>query len=125
MSITSKKPYIIRALHEWISDNKLTPYIAVNATIPETHVPQQYVKNGQIILNIAYDAVNKLNINNHHIIFDATFNAVPFEVFIPMRAVQAIYAAENGQGMIFDEKDEEPPPTAPEPIKKTTLRIVK
>ena len=127
MRITSKKPYIMRALHEWISDNKLTPYIAVNATIPETHVPQQYVKNGQIVLNIAYDAVNRLNINNNHILFDATFNAIPFEVFIPIRAVQAIYAAENGQGMVFDEKDEEeePPPTAPEPIKKATLRIVK
>ena len=128
MSMTSNKPYIMRALYEWITDNKMTPYIAVNATVPKTHVPEQYVKNGQIVLNIAYDAVNMLNIANDRIEFDATFNAVPFEVYIPTRAVQAIYAAENGQGMVFDEEEDggEEPPTEPEPPKgKPTLKIVK
>lgn len=127
--MTSNKPYIMRALYEWITDNKLTPYIAVNATIPKTHVPEQYVKNGQIILNIAYDAVSMLNISNDQIEFDATFNSVPFEIFIPMQAVQAIYASENGQGMVFDEEEtsqppSNEPPTTP-PKGKPSLKIVK
>jgi stringent starvation protein B len=128
MGMTSNKPYIMRALYEWITDNKMTPYIAVNATVPKTHVPEQYVKNGQIVLNIAYDAVNMLNIANDRVEFDATFNSVPFEIYIPNRAVQAIYAAENGQGMVFDEEegDDEPPPAEPTPPKgKPSLKIVK
>lgn len=127
--MNSNKPYIIRALHQWVTDNKATPYIAVNATIPYTHVPEQYVKNGQIILDISYDAVGMLNITNEHIEFDATFNAVPFQVYIPMKAVQAIYASENGQGMVFDEaEDTSPPPKPPTPPPakgKPNLKIVK
>jgi stringent starvation protein B len=129
--MTSNKPYIIRALYEWISDNKLTPYIAVNATIPKTHVPEQYVKNGQIVLNISYDAVSMLNIANDRIEFDATFNSSPFQIFVPIQAVQAIYAAENGQGMVFNPEDEvdNEPPTPPEPSTppkgKPNLKIVK
>jgi stringent starvation protein B len=126
MSMTSNKPYILRALYEWITDNKLTPYIAVNTKIPGTYVPLEYVKNGQIVLNIAYDAVNQLNMTNDRIEFAATFNSIPFEVFVPIRSVQAIYAAENGQGIVFEEETElEPPPKAPEPKGKATLRIVK
>jgi stringent starvation protein B len=126
--MNSNKPYIIRALYEWITDNKLTPYIAVNAAVPRTHVPEQYVKNGQIVLNIAFDAVNMLNISNDQIEFDASFNSVPFQIFIPMQAVQAIYASENGQGMVFNEEENSEPPSTepPNPPKgKPSLKIVK
>jgi stringent starvation protein B len=129
--MTSNKPYIIRALYEWVTDNKLTPYLAVNASIPKTHVPEQYVKNGQIVLNISYDAVSMLNIANDRIEFDATFNSVPFQIYVPIRAVQAIYAAENGQGMVFEEEEQEeaeddtPPEPTPPPKGKPTLKIVK
>lgn len=127
--MNSSKPYIIRALHEWITDNKLTPYVAVDATVPYTAVPQEYVKDGQIILNISYDAAAVLNISNEAIQFDATFNQVKFQVYVPMAAVQAIYAQENGQGMAFEKEDTPPPsepPASPPPRKgKPNLKIVK
>lgn len=127
--MNSSKPYIIRALHEWITDNQLTPYLAVDATVPHTAVPQEYVKDGQIILNLSYDAVAVLNIANDSIQFDATFNQVRFQVYVPMAAVQAIYAQENGQGMAFEKEETPPPsePTSPPPPKKgkPNLKIVK
>lgn len=127
MPMTSNKPYIMRALYEWIVDNKLTPYLAVNASVPYTQVPEQYVKNGQIVLNISYDAVSMLNIANDSITFDATFNSIPFQIYIPIRAVQAIYAAENSQGMVFEPDSDDSAPTEPPPPAKgkPTLKIVK
>lgn len=128
--MTSNKPYIIRALHQWISDNQLTPYIAVNATTPRTYVPTEYVKNGQIVLNISYEAVSMLNIANDRIEFNATFNSLPFEIYIPIEAVKAIYAAENGQGIAFNpEETSDKPPTpsasTPAPQSRPNLKIVK
>ena len=128
--MNSSKPYITRALHEWITDNKLTPYIAVDATVPNTAVPQEHVKDGQIILNISYDAVAVLNIANDRIEFDATFNQVRFQVYVPMAAIQAIYAQENGQGMAFEKEEETSPPSEPSPPPapkkgKPSLKIVK
>jgi stringent starvation protein B len=133
MSMTSSKPYLIRALYEWILDNDLTPYIAVDALSPSVHVPQQYVnKDGQIILNIAPRAVESINLSNDAIAFSARFGGVSTDIFVPCFAVLGIYARENGKGMMF-EKEAEPPPIDPSPPKhggtsqekRPSLRVVK
>jgi stringent starvation protein B len=101
--VTSSKPYLIRALYEWILDNGLTPYIMVNADIPGTKVPRQYVKDGQLILNIGPNSSSHLQMTNDRLEFKASFGGSPFNVLMPIAAVQAIYARENGQGMFFGE----------------------
>ncbi len=114
--MTSKRPYLIRAVYEWILDNSLTPYILVNAEMKHVDVPRDYVNEGRIILNINSTAVHSLQLGNDRIEFGARFNGVAFDIHIPVEAVLAIYAKENGQGMAFtDEKsdsngDEPPPP---------------
>lgn len=134
MSMTSSRPYIIRALYEWIVDNNCTPYILVDAHGPEVEVPQQYVnKEGQIILNIAPSALKDLFIGLEAISFSARFGGVPFDLFIPCAAVLGIYARENGQGMMFEaETNTKPPAPEPTPIgggdksqKRPGLRVVK
>ncbi|HVV67605.1 MAG TPA: ClpXP protease specificity-enhancing factor [Gammaproteobacteria bacterium] len=104
--MTSNKPYLIRAIYEWLSDNDLTPYLAVNTSHAECMVPEEYVKDGQIILNIATQAVHALLMGNDAIEFSARFGGVPRQVYVPIDAVTAIYAKENGQGIAFPE---EPP----------------
>ena len=121
MSMTSSRPYIVRALYEWILDNDCTPHLLVNALDTGVEVPQQYVKNGQIVLNIAPSAIIDLQMNNDSVSFNGRFGGVPMDVFVPMPAVMGIYARENGQGMIFDMEDsspEPPPPEKPTPIEK-------
>lgn len=129
MSMTSSKPYLIRALYEWIVDNQLTPYLAVNAHSPDVQVPQQYVnKDGQIILNLAPRAVELLNMTNDAIAFSARFGGISMDLFIPCYAVIGIYARENGKGMMFEKELEPPPPTKPPsdaPEKRPSLRVVK
>lgn len=117
MAMTSSRPYIIRALYEWILENECTPYLLVNAMDEHVEVPQQFVKNGQIVLNISPVAVMDLLITNDSIHFSGRFSGVPQDIFAPMSAVMGIYARENGQGMIFD-MDEEPTPEPPKPDKK-------
>jgi len=95
------KPYLIRALHEWCSDNGYTPYIIVNAG-PDTRVPRAHVRNGQITLNIGALATQHLMLDNEHITFQARFNGVVEHVFVPTSAVAAIYARETGAGMGFE-----------------------
>ena len=97
---TSTRPYLIRALYEWCSDNGLTPYIAVRAD-DGVQVPQEYVQNGEIVLNISPDATGGLTIGNEFIDFKARFGGVPREIMVPIGRVLAIYARENGQGMAF------------------------
>lgn len=119
MSMTSHRPYIIRALNEWILENDCTPYILVNAYDTGVQVPQDYVKDGQIVLNIAPVAVNMLRISNDAIQFNGRFGGVPTQVHVPIRSVLGIYARENGQGMIFERDDpmpEPPPPSPPSPL---------
>jgi len=116
---TSTRPYLLRALHEWCTDNGLTPYVAVlvDATV---QVPMEYVKDGEIVLNVSYDATSGLVLGNDYIEFKARFAGVPRDILVPVKHVLAIYARENGQGMAFpmpvEEKGEpEPPPEPPSP----------
>ena len=112
MTMTSSRPYIIRALYEWILDNECTPYILVNAGADHVEVPQQYVKNGQIVLNVSPVAVVDLLLSNDAMQFNGRFGGKPMDVYVPMAAIMGIYARENGQGMIFE--NEEPQPPSPE-----------
>ncbi|KJS76347.1 MAG: ClpXP protease specificity-enhancing factor [Serpentinimonas sp.] len=97
----STRPYLIRALHEWCSDNGFTPYmvVAVGATV---RVPREFVHNGQIVLNTSYEATSHLQLGNEMVEFKARFGGVPRDVQVPIDHVLAIYAQENGQGMAFE-----------------------
>ncbi len=101
MSETSTKPYLLRALYEWCTDNGYTPYIAVMVD-DSTRVPMEFVKNGEIVLNISFDATGHLKIDNDYIHFKARFGGISREIVVPVENVSAIYARENGQGMAFD-----------------------
>ncbi|MEW6164504.1 MAG: ClpXP protease specificity-enhancing factor [Pseudomonadota bacterium] len=99
--MTSTKPYFIRALHEWCSDEGLTPYLAVQVT-PRTRVPREFVRDGQIVLNISLDATHQLQMGNDEISFQTRFNGASYPVLVHVADVVAIYAKENGQGMAFE-----------------------
>lgn len=103
--MTSNRPYLIRALYEWIVDNDQTPYLLVNAEIDQVVVPHQFIDDGKIILNIAPQAVQELELGNEWILFSARFSGTQFDIQIPNHAIIAIYAKENGQGMIFPEEE--------------------
>ncbi len=111
--MTSHRPYMIRALHEWILDNNFTPYILVNAFFEAVEVPQDYVKDGQIVLNISPQTIKALNISNAAIEFEGRFGGISTKVYVPIHAIMSIYAKENGQGMMFDSDDPIPEPPAP------------
>lgn len=102
----SSRPYLVRALYEWIIDNQLTPYILVNAEIAGTAVPQEHVEDGKIILNISPNAIHDLYISNQIIEFDASFSNKPQTIRAPIKAILAVYARENGRGMVFDPEEE-------------------
>jgi len=123
------KPYLVRAIHEWCVDNGYTPYIAVDVD-SHTKLPLQFVREGQIVLNISYDATSGLVIDNESIRFKARFGGVSQDIYIPVINVMAIYAKENGHGMAFDVKrgmpDSDPPPdNDPKPPKKDGPPILK
>jgi stringent starvation protein B len=131
MSMTSSRPYVMRALYEWILENDCTPYVLVNAQEEGVDVPAQYVKDGQIVLNISPAAVVDLVIGNDAIYFNGRFGGMPADIYVPMAGVIGIYARENGQGMVF-EGEEAPwpqPPTEPSPPdpgdKRPSLKVVK
>lgn len=114
--MTSNRPYLLRAIYDWITDNNLTPYILVDAAREGVRVPPQVVKNGQVVLNLAMRAVANLDLGNEWISFQARFSGVSHSILIPVNAVLALYAQENGQGMMFPaEEDGDPPPSPPEP----------
>ena len=97
---TATRPYLLRALHEWCTDNGYTPYVVV--VVDETvQVPMEFVKNGEIVLNVSYDATSGMTLGNDYIEFKARFGGVPREIIVPVSRVMAIYARENGQGMSF------------------------
>lgn len=126
--MTSSRPYLIRAIHEWLVDNGLTPQIAVRADVPGVDVPRAYVSDGQVVLNISTTAVQGLALGNEWIEFRARFSGNPYHVRIPVQAVLAVAARENGAGMSFPEEkpDGEPPPEPePESKSKPSLRVVK
>jgi stringent starvation protein B len=97
----SKRPYLIRAMHEWMTDNSHTPHIVVNTSVDGVTVPLEHVKDGKIILNISEAAAHNLKLTNDAVSFRARFSGVAFDVWVPMRSVLGIYARETGQGMIF------------------------
>lgn len=125
--MTSSRPYLVRALYEWITDNGLTPYILVNVEKEGLQVPLEYADNGKLVLNIAPRAVRDLKVSNDAITFSARFGGAARDVMVPVHAVMAIYARENGQGMLFGDRDDDgPPPEGPQGKSgRPTLRVVK
>ena len=132
--LSSKRPYLLRAMHEWMTANGQTPHVVVDAKCPEVAVPHQHVQHGKIILNISYSATTSLELGNDVISFGARFGGTPFVVTVPIEAVLGIYAKESGQGMIFSEdaSEDKPAPLAqdaemPASISpgKPDLRVVK
>lgn len=108
----SSRPYLARALYQWLLDNELTPYIVVDAEQPGVEVPRQFVQNGQIVLNMAPTAVRDLFMENEALGFSARFGGQPMRIMVPISALVAIYARENGVGMVFGH--EPVMPVAPE-----------
>jgi len=143
-TMTSTKPYLIRAIHEWCSDQGLTPYIVV-VVRDNMQLPMEYVKNGEIVLNAGYNATRNLTLGNDYITFSARFNGVSREVVVPVGAVVSIFAKENGEGMGFEyeeapsdvaqpqiqmdspvaDEHPEPEPTPPAGGGRSHLRVVK
>ncbi|MEO3677573.1 ClpXP protease specificity-enhancing factor [Rheinheimera sp. FR7-31] len=137
--MTANRPYLLRAFYDWIVDNNCTPYLVVDATVHGVKVPMQFVQNGQIVLNTAPTAVGNLQLGNDAVTFSARFGGHPFALYIPLNAVLAIYARENGAGTVFTlEEDEDdadlvdmlpdddnPDPEPPKPKKASHLKVVK
>ena len=116
---SSTRPYLLRALHEWCTDNGYTPYVAV--LVDDTvQVPQEYVKNGEIVLNVSYDATSGMKLGNEFIEFKARFAGTAREIIVPVNRVLAIYARENGQGMAFPMPVTNAQPSAESPSKTQT-----
>ena len=133
--MTSNRPYLMRAMYEWILDNELTPHVMIDAEMAGVEVPRQYVEDGKIILNVSPSAVQGFEIDNECLGFSARFAGKPYNIYAPMNAIRAVYAAENNEGMMFDklpesEVDDNPepddtPPKSPAAGKRPTLRVVK
>lgn len=104
--LTSKRPYLVRAIYEWIADNDLTPYLLVDASLDGVAVPDHAVQNDRVVLNMGVQAVDMLQLGNQHITFDARFNGRVENIAVPLEAVLAIYARENGVGMAFSEDND-------------------
>lgn len=100
--MSPRRPYLFRAFYDWILDNELTPHVVVNATRYGVDVPAEYIKDGQIVLNIAPQSVGQFILNNDGIRFSARFGGVPRQIIVPMSAIEAIYARENGAGLGFE-----------------------
>jgi stringent starvation protein B len=111
----SRRPYLLRAMHEWISDSGQTPHVIVDATQNGVEVPAAYVKDGKIVLNLSTTATQRLQLRNDWVEFDARFAGVVHHVRVPVTAVLGVYARETGEGMIFSESESEPPPESPAP----------
>ena len=130
--IPSNKPYLIRALHRWCSDNGFAPFMAVfvDSTV---EVPMEFVKNDEIVLNLSIEACHQLQIENDYISFQARFGGVPRKILVPITHVLAIYARENGQGMSFpfdsssieEQIPEKPEPSETKSAKQSFLKLVK
>ena len=131
--MNSSVPYLIRAINEWILDNGCTPYLIVDATMDDVSVPMEYVKDGQIVLNISPKAVRDLSISSDYVMFSGRFAGVAHEVYAPIVAVMGIIAKENGEGMWFPRDETEPEPPGNEPDREPpeppkgppTLKVVK
>ena len=124
--MTSNRPYLIRAINEWLIDNQLTPHLLVNADAEGVDVPQNFIQDGKIVLNIGPHAVEGLRVTNEEVTFLARFSGVSQLISFPVSAVLAVYARENGRGMMFNE-DENPEPddSGPKPDVRPSLKVVK
>lgn len=105
--MNSSRPYLVRAFFEWILDNDLTPYLVVDTQDENVEVPESYIEDNRIILNISPDSVRDFLISNDSVEFFARFGGVEHSIYAPMQAIQAIYAKENGRGMVFNKEDED------------------
>ena len=123
--MTPLKPYLIRSIYEWIIDNDLTPYLLVDAENSSAILPVQLIEDGKILLNIRPEATDALSLGNEWVEFNARFGGKPMHILVPVIAVLAIYAKENGKGMVFDSEDEETPPPENKPPVKPALRLVR
>jgi stringent starvation protein B len=125
--MTTSRPYLVRAINEWILDNEMTPHLLVDIEGDGVEVPAQQGQNGKIVLNISPAAVDTLNLGNDAISFRARFGGIATEVYVPVDSVLAIYAKENGRGMVFNDDGDEPEPDdGGKPSgKRPTLKIVK
>ena len=116
MKLPSNKPYLLRAIYEWVVDSNATPHVALFAENPDVLVPEQFVEDGKIILNISPTAAEGLLIDNESLSFSARFGGKPFNVYAPIGAILALYASENGEGLSFDlEPFDDTPPEGPSP----------
>ena len=129
--MVSTRPYLIRAIYEWAQDNNLTPHILVDTTDPNVSVPTEFIEDDKIILNIAASAVASLSLGNDYISFNARFAGAAREIFVPISAVRAVYARENGMGVVLPEDPEQEDTTAGAPAaeasvpKPSHLKIIK
>ncbi|WLD57384.1 ClpXP protease specificity-enhancing factor [Salinispirillum sp. LH 10-3-1] len=126
--MTDNKPYLIRAMYEWIEDNQCTPYMVVHTDLPGVRVPVDYVEDGKITLNIAGRSVQDLTLGNDEISFAASFGGVVHYISVPCYAVAAMFARENAQGMMFEvvvPEDGSDPDGPPSPAGKPSLKVVK
>ena len=143
--MNSSRPYLVRALYEWIVDNDCTPHMLVNAEYPSVQIPQGFASDGQIVLNVSPSAVRNLHMDNEAVSFDGRFGGVSHTLYVPTSAILGIYARENGQGMVFDLEpqlmddeeveleedvtpdDDVPPPGGqpPRPSGRPSLKVVK
>jgi stringent starvation protein B len=125
--MTPLKPYLIRSVYEWIVDNDLTPHLLVNADANKGNLPVDFVEDGKIVLNIRPQAVEALSLGNELIEFNARFSGKPMTITASVNAVLAIYAKENGKGLVFDQENndgDDTPPEQPSPS-KPGLRLIK
>ena len=126
MKMRSNRPYLLRAFFDWIVDNDCTPYIVVDAHHPGVEVPQSYVTDGQIVLNVAPRAVSNFILDLEILAFSTRFGGMPIDIQVPVTAVVGIYSQENGQGMVFEHEpsDDLPPtpPSGPKAVKKTSTQ---
>ena len=126
MTTTPQKPYLIRAIYEWLLDNQLTPYLLVNTLYEDVIVPRKYINDNKIVLNIAPEAVQNFHAYNKWISFSARFSGKPMELFIPIAAILAIYGKENNEWMFFTEDNLPPREPSPKgPITRPSLKVVK
>lgn len=106
IEMTSRRPYLLRAFYDWLLDNQLTPHLIVDVMQPRVQVPMEFARDGQIVLNIAPLAVGNLQLGNEEVTFNARFGGIPRNVSVPMAAVMAIYARENGAGTMFEPEEQ-------------------
>jgi stringent starvation protein B len=137
--MNSSRPYLVRALYEWIVDNDCTPHLLVNAEFAGVQVPPGFASDGQIVLNVSPSAVRHLHMDNDAVSFEGRFGGTPYSLYVPTAAILAIYARENGQGMVFDLEppvpddedgdyfDDQGPPDGepPRPSGRPSLKVVK